>query len=82
MGLSRSCRQGAHLLKKILSQLGAQAEVVSAACTGPCWSALIVQLSGEQGRNPLVLATFSGPETDKPRKRVLFYGEQGSGGVP
>ncbi|RSH81360.1 hypothetical protein EHS25_006891 [Saitozyma podzolica] len=53
-----SCRQGAHLLKKVLSQLGAQAEV----------------LSGEQGRNPLVLATFSGRETDEPRKRVLFYG--------
>jgi hypothetical protein len=32
------------------------------------------QLSGEQGRNPLVLATFSGRDSDKPRKRVLFYG--------
>ncbi|ODO02974.1 hypothetical protein I350_05817 [Cryptococcus amylolentus CBS 6273] len=53
-----SCRQGAHLLKKILSQLGATSEV----------------LSGEQGRNPLVLATFTGRDTGKPRKRLLFYG--------
>ncbi|ADV22824.1 di- and tripeptidase [Cryptococcus gattii E566] len=53
-----NCRQGAHLLKKILSQLGASSEV----------------LSGEQGRNPLVLATFTGQDTGKPRKRLLFYG--------
>ncbi|WVW85829.1 hypothetical protein I302_107867 [Kwoniella bestiolae CBS 10118] len=53
-----SCRQGAHLLKKILSQLGANSEV----------------LSGEQGKNPLVLATFTGRDTGKPRKRLLFYG--------
>ncbi|KAK8854957.1 hypothetical protein IAR55_003697 [Kwoniella newhampshirensis] len=53
-----SCRQGAHLLKKILSQLGAISEV----------------LSGEQGKNPLVLATFEGRDTGKPRKRLLFYG--------
>ncbi|WVQ83904.1 hypothetical protein IAT38_006048 [Cryptococcus sp. DSM 104549] len=53
-----SCRQGAHLLKKILSQLGATSEV----------------LSGEQGKNPLVLATFTGQDTGKPRKRLLFYG--------
>ncbi|KIS00153.1 di- and tripeptidase [Cryptococcus deuterogattii 2001/935-1] len=48
----------AHLLKKILSQLGASSEV----------------LSGEQGKNPLVLATFTGQDTGKPRKRLLFYG--------
>lgn len=53
-----SCRQGAHLLRKILSQLGAQSEVIS----------------GDPGRNPLVLATFQGRETGKVRKRVLFYG--------
>ncbi|OCF30670.1 di- and tripeptidase [Kwoniella heveanensis BCC8398] len=53
-----SCRQGAHLLKKILSQLGANTHV----------------LSGEQGKNPLVLATFEGRDTGKPRKRLLFYG--------
>ena len=53
-----SCRQGAHLLKKVLQQLGAQSEV----------------LSGEQGRNPLVLATFQGRPTTEPRKRILFYG--------
>jgi len=53
-----SCRQGAHLLRKILNQLGAQSEV----------------LPGEQGRNPLVLATFSGRDTGKARKRILFYG--------
>ncbi|WVR07349.1 hypothetical protein IAU60_004390 [Kwoniella sp. DSM 27419] len=53
-----SCRQGAHLLKKILSQLGAHAEV----------------LPGEHGKNPLVLATFTGRDTEKPRKRLLFYG--------
>ncbi|KAK6910687.1 hypothetical protein I203_104719 [Kwoniella mangroviensis CBS 8507] len=53
-----SCRQGAHLLKKILSQLGATSEV----------------LSGEQGKNPLVLATFTGRDIGKPRKRLLFYG--------
>lgn len=32
------------------------------------------KLSGEQGRNPLVLATFNGRDSGKPRKRVLFYG--------
>ncbi|ORX38699.1 hypothetical protein BD324DRAFT_621968 [Kockovaella imperatae] len=53
-----SCRQGAHLLKRLLQQLGAQSEVIS----------------GENGRNPLVLATFVGRETGRPRKRVLFYG--------
>jgi di- and tripeptidase len=64
-----SCRQGAHLLKKILSQLGAVSEVVP----------------GDPGRNPLVLATFSGRDsassasgastpTSKKRNRVLFYG--------
>ncbi|AFR95888.2 di- and tripeptidase [Cryptococcus neoformans C23] len=53
-----SCRQGAHLLKKILSQLGASSEV----------------LCGEQGKNPLVLATFTGRDIGKPRKRLLFYG--------
>ncbi|WVF72590.1 hypothetical protein IAT40_007408 [Kwoniella sp. CBS 6097] len=53
-----SCRQGAHLLKKILSQLGANTHV----------------LSGEQGKNPLVLATFEGRNTGKQRKRLLFYG--------
>jgi len=53
-----SCRQGAHLLRKILSQLGAASEI----------------LPGDPGRNPLVLATFSGRETGTPRKRVLFYG--------
>lgn len=53
-----SCRQGAHLLKKLLGQLGASAEM----------------LSGDPGRNPLVLATFTGRDTGKPRKRVLFYG--------
>lgn len=31
-------------------------------------------ISGEQGRNPLVLATFSGRFTGTDRKRVLFYG--------
>ncbi|WOO82458.1 putative di- and tripeptidase DUG2 [Vanrija pseudolonga] len=53
-----SCRLGAHLLKKILGQLGAQSDI----------------LPGDPGRNPLVLATFAGRETGKPRKRVLFYG--------
>ncbi|KAL7423602.1 hypothetical protein Q5752_001183 [Cryptotrichosporon argae] len=53
-----SCRQGAHLLSKLLGQLGARSEV----------------LSGEEGKNPLVLATFLGQDNDKPRKRVLFYG--------
>lgn len=53
-----SCRQGAHLLRKILSQLGAQSEMIS----------------GDPGRNPLVLATFQGRDIGKPRKRVLFYG--------
>ncbi|EIW67391.1 hypothetical protein TREMEDRAFT_33704, partial [Tremella mesenterica DSM 1558] len=57
-GHRESCRQGAHLLKKIFTQLGARSSVIS----------------GERGLNPLVLATFSGRETDKPRKRILFYG--------
>ena len=35
---------------------------------------LIFQLSTEPGRNPLVLATFRGRDTDTPRKRLLFYG--------
>lgn len=54
------CRQGAHLLNKILAQLGAKS----------------LLLSGDQGKNPLVLATFSGhkPTCEKPRRRVLFYG--------
>ena len=47
------------MLKKILVQLGAQSEV----------------LSGEQGRNPLVLATFFGLDTGKTRMRTLFYGK-------
>lgn len=53
-----SCRQGAHLLHKILGQLGARSEM----------------LSGDPGKNPLVLATFQGRDTGKSRKRVLFYG--------
>ena len=35
----------------------------------------VLQLSGEAGRNPLILATFCGRDTGKPRKRVLFYGK-------
>ena len=32
------------------------------------------QIATGQGGNPLVLATFRGMPTDKPRMRVLFYG--------
>lgn len=53
-----SCRQGAHLLHKILGQLGARSEM----------------LSGDPGKNPLVLATFQGRDSATPRKRVLYYG--------
>ncbi len=52
------CRQGAHLLRKILMQMGAQAKLVATI----------------EGKNPLVIATFSGKDTEKQRKRVLFYG--------
>ena len=52
------CRQGAHLLRKILLQMGAQAKLVATI----------------EGKNPLVIATFTGKETQKQRKRVLFYG--------
>ncbi len=71
-----SCRQGAHLLKKILTQLGAHSGV---ACPRPIRASSLItafQVSGEPGRNPLVLATFSGQDTGKPRKRILFYGER------
>jgi di- and tripeptidase len=55
-----SCRQGAHLLRKLLTQLGAQADLYST----------------EHGRNPLVIATFTGTATPASgkRKRLLFYG--------
>lgn len=36
----------------------------------------LTKISSEQGRNPLVIATFLGTSSpaDKPRKRLLFYG--------
>ncbi|CED83759.1 Metalloexopeptidases [Phaffia rhodozyma] len=52
------CRQGAIFLKNTLTQLGAEAELIT----------------GAAGKNPLVLARFTG-KTDRPaKKRVLFYG--------
>ncbi len=52
------CRQGAHLLRRILMQLGAQAQLVSAG----------------EGRNPIIIATFSAVKSSTPKKRLLFYG--------
>lgn len=63
-------------MRKILTQLGAQSRVVSFEVQTTNVTSAESQLSGEQGRNPLVLATFSGTDTGKPRKRVLFYGEK------
>jgi acetylornithine deacetylase/succinyl-diaminopimelate desuccinylase-like protein len=72
------------LLMAQLSTRGAPAakDLVSARCPGrACQSTLLVgvsktdeQLSTEPGRNPLVLATFRGRDTEAPRKRLLFYG--------
>lgn len=53
-----SCRQAALWLKLLLSQLGAEATL----------------LSTEPGINPPVLATFRGNEECKSRPRLLFYG--------
>ncbi|KAK0476079.1 hypothetical protein IW261DRAFT_1491846 [Armillaria novae-zelandiae] len=52
------CRQAAIWLRKCLSQLGAQASLLP---TG-------------EGRNPLVLGTFSGLQTQTTKPRILFYG--------
>jgi di- and tripeptidase len=52
------CRQGAHLLKRLLTQMGAESRL----------------LASIEGKNPLVMATFKGRDIGKPRKRVLFYG--------
>lgn len=62
------CRQAAIWLKKCLSQLGAETQLLPTGDTG----------DGEgEGGNPLVLATFrgtSGEREGKRRPRVLFYG--------
>lgn len=55
---SEDCRQGAHLLKRLVTQMGAEAQL----------------LPTMDGKNPLVLAKFQGQSVGKPRKRVLFYG--------
>jgi di- and tripeptidase len=52
------CRQAAIWLKKCLTQLGATSSLLP---TG-------------EGKNPLVLATFTGTEHKHPKPRVLFYG--------
>ncbi|KAI5122438.1 hypothetical protein M0805_008751 [Coniferiporia weirii] len=52
------CRQAAIWLKKCLTQLGAEASL----------------LPTEEGRNPLVLATFHGSQSRRNRPRILFYG--------
>jgi len=55
---AEDCRQAAIWLRKCLNQLGAQATLLP---TG-------------EGKNPLVLGTFSGTKGDRPKPRVLFYG--------
>ncbi|RDB17979.1 putative di- and tripeptidase DUG2 [Hypsizygus marmoreus] len=55
---TEDCRQAAIWLKKCLAQLGARTSLLP---TG-------------EGKNPLVLGTFSGTKGDKPNPRVLFYG--------
>lgn len=53
------CRQGAHLLKRLLTQMGGESRL----------------LHSIEGKNPLVMAKFQGHDNSgKPRKRVLFYG--------
>lgn len=53
------CRQCAHLLRRILTQMGAQASLLPTV----------------EGKNPLVMAKFNGQATSPlARKRVLFYG--------
>ncbi|KAH9480318.1 putative di- and tripeptidase DUG2 [Psilocybe cubensis] len=53
------CRQAAIWLRKCLGQLGAKTSLLP---TG-------------EGNNPIVLATFSGAKGEKPKRRVLFYGQ-------
>jgi di- and tripeptidase len=53
------CRQSAHLLRRILTQMGAQASLLPTI----------------EGKNPLVMAKFKGQAASPlSRKRVLFYG--------
>ncbi|KAH8114659.1 Zn-dependent exopeptidase [Phellopilus nigrolimitatus] len=52
------CRQAAIWLKKCFTQLGAEAVLLPTA----------------EGRNPLVLGTFTGSQSKQNRPRVLFYG--------
>ncbi|THH11663.1 hypothetical protein EW145_g494 [Phellinidium pouzarii] len=71
------CRQAAIWLKKCLTQLGAEASLV-----GPVHESLDntliltlhTKLPTEEGRNPLVLATFHGSQSIQNRSRILFYG--------
>ncbi|KZW01583.1 glutathione degradosome [Exidia glandulosa HHB12029] len=58
------CRQAAIWLKKCLSQLGAETQLLPTSVGG----------EDEEGGNPLVLATFRGTGGEKQRPRVLFYG--------
>lgn len=63
-GRREDCRQAAIWLKKCLSQLGAEAQLL------PTESGA----GGEKG-HPLVLATFKGTcDKERQRPRVLFYG--------
>ena len=55
---SEDCRQGAHMLKRLVTQMGAEAKLLPTV----------------DGKNPLVLAKFEGQSVSKTRKRVLFYG--------
>ncbi|KAF9568808.1 glutathione degradosome [Agrocybe pediades] len=52
------CRQAAIWLRKCLGQLGAHTSL----------------LATSEGTNPIVLATFEGSVSEKPKPRVLFYG--------
>ncbi|KAJ3514190.1 hypothetical protein NLJ89_g2516 [Agrocybe chaxingu] len=52
------CRQAAIWLRKCLGQLGAHTFLLP---TG-------------EGNNPIVLGTFKGSMSDKPKRRILFYG--------
>lgn len=73
------CRQAAIWLRKCLTQLGADSTLVKCTTLNiaripvlncPPWP----QLSTGEKTNPLVLATFTGSQKDKPKPRVLFYG--------
>ena len=69
------CRQGAIWLRKCLGQLGAHTLLVCVTFISLYGiRSCILQLPTGEGNNPIVLATFEGSITKKPKRRILFYG--------